>query len=529
MVTGPQFGIITFKLGRTINNTRESDNSTVSATNPLPISPPLPGPTTNAKIPEIRLLLICQAEGLQSRYSELSTEDSGLTAQGWEQTNLLASWIATHEKIDVLISAPQLRSRLTAQRLGQVLGKAVMISRDLPYHARVGVRNTKTATDQHYLFAPLHHQEQFEDDAKYAAFCEQLLEAVQKIIHEQWGKTIVLVLDGNAISTLLRYFCQAPTVAFSINHTSISEVDWHAGEWCIVYTNRLEHNLAPALAMTSIANQVTDVTIAESKDEDLVQVLKVYNRVLTADVDLQDQTREQRMRHLLKFANLPKNLRVMDLGTGTGRLAMLLAEDGASEVVGVDISPAMLEVAEYLRLSSASPATDRVSFRLAAAQRMPFRSESFDAIVCRLVLNHAHKPEYILQELVRLLKPGGVLILAELLGADDSVKRATQNTIEARRNPSHVAALSAEQYRKLVTNARLTIEAETVAVYEQDLEEWLTDLQSNPATRSVVREMMEAGLETDAAGLKVRRHSGKLVFDRRLIYLKAVKPVTTNQ
>lgn len=76
-----------------------------------------------------------------------------------------------------------------------------------------------------------------------------------------------------------------------------------------------------------------------------------------------------------------------------------------------------------------------------------------------------------------------------------------------------------------MTGAKLTLEAETVAVYEQDLEEWLTDLQSNPATRGVVRQMMEAGVETDAAGLHVRRHSGKLVFDRRLIYVKAVKPV----
>lgn len=511
-----------------INNTRESDNPTVSATNPLPIFPPSPVPAAHVKTPEMRLLLICQAEGLQSRYSELSTEDSGLTAQGWEQTNLLASWMATHEKIDVLISAPQLRSRLTAQRLGQVLGKTVMISRDLPYHARVGVRNTKLTSDQHYLFAPLHHQEQFPDSAKFETFYQTLIDTVQKIVHEHWGKTVLLVLDGNAISTLLRHFCQGKNIAFSINHTSICEVGWHAGEWCIVYTNRLEHNLAPALPISATTNQAPDVTVTDSKDEDLVQVLKVYNRVLTADVDLHDQTREQRMRHLLKFANLPKNLRMMDLGTGTGRLAMLLAEDGASEVVGVDISPAMLEVAEYLRLSSASPAAERVSFRLAAAQRMPFRGDSFDAIVCRLVLNHTHKPEHIVQELVRLLKPGGLLILAELLGADDPVKRATQNTIEARRNPSHVAALSAEQYRKLVTGARLTIEAETVAVYEQDLEEWLTDLQSNPATRSVVREMMEAGLETDAAGLKVRRHSGKLVFDRRLIYLKAIKPVSAS-
>ena len=314
-------------------------------------------------------------------------------------------------------------------------------------------------------------------------------------------------------------------MAFSINHTSVSEVSWHVGEWCIVYTNRLDHNPAPALQAPAVSSQVVDVTAADSKDEDLVQVLNVYNRVLTADVDLQEQTREQRMRHLLKFANLSKNLRILDLGAGTGGLALILAEEGASEVVGVDISPAMLEVAEYLRLSSALPTANRVSFRLAAAQRMPFRSDSFDGIICRLVLHHTHKPEHILQEVVRLLKPGGILILAELLGADDSVKRATQNTIESRRNPSHVAALSTEQYRKLVLGAKLVIEAETVAVYEQDLEEWLTDLQSNPATRNVVRQMMEAGVETDAAGLHVRRHSGKLVFDRRLIYIKAVKPV----
>jgi ubiquinone/menaquinone biosynthesis C-methylase UbiE/broad specificity phosphatase PhoE len=499
----------------------------VSATNPLFIAPP-PLLPTNSKTPDIRLLLICQAEGLQSRYSELSTEDSGLTAHGWEQTNLLATWMATHEKVDVLISAPQLRSRLTAQRLGQVLGKPVVVSRDLPYHARVGASTTKTTNEQHYLFSPLHYQEQFPEPTKYETFRQSLIDTVQKIVQEQWGKSVALVLDGNAVSTLLLHFCQASKIAFSVNHTSISEVNWHGGEWCIVYTNRLEHNSAPALAQPPAPAQPTDVTTAGAKDEDLAQVLNVYNRVLTADVDLYDQTREQRIRHLLKFASLPKNLRILDVGTGTGRLALLLAEEGASEVVGVDISPAMLEMAEYLRLSSASPAANRVSFRLAAAQQMPFRGESFDAIVCRLVLNHSHKPEQLVQEFVRLLKPGGILILAELLGADDPVKRATQNTIEARRNPSHAAALSAEQYRKVVTNARLTIETETVAVYEQDLEEWLTDLQSNPATRSIVREMMEAGLETDAAGLKVRRHSGKLVFDRRLIYMRAVKPAPTS-
>jgi len=475
---------------------------------------------TNGRSPETRLLLVCQAEGLQSRYSELNSEDSGLTALGWEQTNSLARWVAAHEKIDVLISAPQLRSRLTAQRLGQVLGKAVVIVPELPSHSRVGLEQNN---ERHHLFTPLHVSEQFTDEAAFVWFKEHLAAAIQKVVQEHWGKTICVVLDGNAISTALKIFCNAQNLAFSINHTALSEVAWQGGEWCVVYVNRVEHRPAPSLPNTTATSAAAEAAQAEKDDEDAARVLSVYNRVLSADVDLADQTREQRLRHLLKFAALPAEQRVMDVGTGSGHLALLLAEEGAREVVGIDVSPAMLEVAEYFRLSSAVAAAKQVSFRLASAQRMPFRNESFDTIICRLLLHHSHKPERILQEIFRLLKPGGTFIFADLLGADDPVKRATQNTIEARRNPSHVAAQSAEQYRKLINGSGLVIEKETVAVFEQDLEDWLADLESNPTSRGVVREMMEAGLETDAAGLNVRRHSGKLVFDQRLFYIKATK------
>ncbi|MBX3015342.1 MAG: histidine phosphatase family protein, partial [Caldilineaceae bacterium] len=238
----------------------------MSATNQLLIVPPSQR-TPSTSIPEIRLLLVCQAEGLQSRYSELSTEDSGLTAQGWEQTNLLAAWIATHEKVDVLVSAPQLRSRLTAQRIGQVVGKTVAVNRDLPYHARVG-NSSSTNSDRHYLLWPLHQQEQFTEKEKYDRFRQTLVEAVQKLIQEHWGKTLLLVLDGNAIATLLVTFCQGSNIAFSVNHTSIAEVNWHAGEWSIVYTNRLEHNLAPALAVPTTTTAVADAAV-DSKDADL--------------------------------------------------------------------------------------------------------------------------------------------------------------------------------------------------------------------------------------------------------------------
>jgi len=472
---------------------------------------------------DVRLLLICQAEGMHSRYAELSVENSGLTARGWEQTNALAAWLVTHERIDVLVSAPPLRSRLTAQRIGQAIGRAVVVHQELPYQIRVAPVVTNPNASQAQLFSLLHVKDQFASAAHYDEFKQKLGTALEHLLHDHWGKTIAIVLDGNAIATTLRSLCGNDALAVAVNHTSISEVSFHKGQWALMYSNRSEHNALPALIPPRSTLEPAQVAESDAVDEELERIKQVYNRITAADGDGNDPGREQRVRHLLKFTNLPPGLRVLDVGTGNGRLALLLAEEGAREVVGLDISPAMLEIAEYLRLSSHSPAAQRVSFRLAPAQRMPFQNEAFDAIFCRLVLHHSQKPELLLREIARLLKPGGTFILADLLSADDPVKRATQNTIEARRNPSHVAARSAEQYRKLVTGAGLTIETESVAIFERELENWLSDMQSDPNSRSIVREMVEAGLETDATGFNMRRQGGKLIFDQRMLYVKAVK------
>jgi SAM-dependent methyltransferase len=204
----------------------------------------------------------------------------------------------------------------------------------------------------------------------------------------------------------------------------------------------------------------------------------------------------------------------------------LLKIDRAKQVVGIDISPEMLEQAEYLRLSRPNEASSRATFRLAPAHALPFRDELFDAVTCRLVLNHARRPERIIKEIVRVLRPGGILILAELLGVDNPVKRATQNAIEERRNAAHVAARGAEQYNKLLTDAGLQIEAKETVTFERGLDEWLAIYHTDRADAAVVREMIEAGLETDAAGINARRQGGTLVFDQRMVYVRAIKPGT---
>jgi ubiquinone/menaquinone biosynthesis C-methylase UbiE len=362
-----------------------------------------------------------------------------------------------------------------------------------------------------------------EPSTAYGNYLRELVAALDSIVQDNWGKTVAVVLSGNGVATAVRHFFGAHALAVAVTHTGITELRRNEGAWQVVYLNRREHWPAPPQA---VYRQKVEALPGANGDEhaaDLLAVARSYNRLVPTVDEARSPEQEQRLRHLIKFAQLRPDLSILDVGSGSGALAIILAEEGASEVVGVDTSPIMLETAELLRLQSSSANVRRASFRLAPAHALPFRDERFDVVFYRLLLNHSHRPQDILEEGARLLKHNGVLILADLLSVDDPVKRATQNAIEEKRNPSHVAARSAEQYRKLVVGAGLVIEGEQTVTFERELDEWLNDMQSDPAARTLVREMIEAGLETDAAGLTARRRGDKIYFEQRMFYLKARK------
>ncbi len=465
----------------------------------------------------MRVLLICHAEDMHDRYDHLGNENSGLTAQGWEQADTLASWLRTHELIDVLVSDNLLQCRLTAQRIGQALGLPVSVQRDLPMCT--AARWSSDEEDREEA-RKLHHSVAGSAEEISASELE-LIAMLDRLLEEHWGATLAIVTCAANISAVLRYLAGRSQFDVQLDPTGISEIDYHNGHWRVRFVNRTPHLPVPVVTPRTTRDEQ-----AQPQDEadDLSEIIAVYSRVAAGDLDRIWQDEQPRVRHLLNFAKLPPGLRVLDVGTGIGLLPLMLAEDGAQSVVGIDISPEMLEQAEYLRLSRGGESGARVNYRLAPAHALPFRDEVFDAVFCRLVLNHTRRPERMVREMVRVLKPGGLLVLAELLSVDNPVKRATQNAIEEKRNPSHVAARSVDQYNKLITDAGLTIEAKETVSFDRELEEWLAAYDIEHTEAGVVREMIEAGLETDAAGIGARRQSNTLVFEQRMYYLKAMKP-----
>ncbi len=116
---------------------------------------------------------------------------------------------------------------------------------------------------------------------------------------------------------------------------------------------------------------------------------------------------------LLVLLPAPRLGRVLDIGTGTGRLLELLGPR-VSSGLGIDASRAMLALA---RARLAKPGLGHLSVRQADMYRLPL-AQRFDVVVLQMVLHYAEDPAAVLAEAARVLAPGGQLIVVDLTAHD---------------------------------------------------------------------------------------------------------------
>lgn len=138
-----------------------------------------------------------------------------------------------------------------------------------------------------------------------------------------------------------------------------------------------------------------------------------------------------------RAVNSKEPLKILDVGTGTGFLALFLAEMG-HDCLGVDLTPKMLEQAK----EKAQARNLKAQFQLGDAEALEIEDNSLDVVINRLLLWTLPQPEVALKEWLRVLKPGGKIIIVDgvwrSITLADKIKAFLGNLlilIQERRNP----------------------------------------------------------------------------------------------
>jgi phosphatidylethanolamine/phosphatidyl-N-methylethanolamine N-methyltransferase len=118
--------------------------------------------------------------------------------------------------------------------------------------------------------------------------------------------------------------------------------------------------------------------------------------------------------------------RILEVGVGTG--ISLPYYSAACRIVGIDISEEMLEIARQRVITDGLDNVERLA--VMDAEELEFADGSFDVVVAQYVVNTVPNPELALDEFLRVVRPGGELIIVNRVGADVGSRRAFEHLFQ---------------------------------------------------------------------------------------------------
>lgn len=194
-------------------------------------------------------------------------------------------------------------------------------------------------------------------------------------------------------------------------------------------------------------------------------VRKRFGETAALVAEQQDRRAADTQERLRRLLTLNGDERALDAGTGAGALAIALAPLVA-EVVGVDIVPELL--AEGRKRAPAN-----VELLQADVTALPFGPGSFDLVCTARTLHHVPRPELVLAELNRVLRPGGTMLVVDQIAPVDPLAAIELNRFERARDPSTTRILADVDLCGLFDSNTLVLRQAEFVREERDLEHYL--------------------------------------------------------
>jgi len=170
---------------------------------------------------------------------------------------------------------------------------------------------------------------------------------------------------------------------------------------------------------------------------------------------------------------------ILDAGTGTARIPIILCQMRPQwQIIGIDLAQSMLQVG----LENVTRANFQAQIKLefVDAKQMPYPDEHFDMVVSNSLIHHLPNPLPFLQEIKRVLKPNGAILLRDLIrpASGEIVNRIVENVAadcnskqKQLFSDSLYAAFTLEEVKELIKQASL----EDVIVYQSSDRHWTAE------------------------------------------------------
>jgi ubiquinone/menaquinone biosynthesis C-methylase UbiE len=177
--------------------------------------------------------------------------------------------------------------------------------------------------------------------------------------------------------------------------------------------------------------------------------------------------------------------RWIEVACGPGLIARAMAPRVGS-VVGLDLTPAMIAKA---RDDAAAAGIENVSFEVGDATALDLPDDSLDGAITRFSLHHIPAPVRVLEEMRRVVKPGGYVVVSDFVTDDDGDAAAWQEQIERLRDPSHWALLTPTRIAALAEQVGLEPDLDRVVPFEIDYDEWLNRSSGGPTNAALIERL----------------------------------------
>lgn len=163
-----------------------------------------------------------------------------------------------------------------------------------------------------------------------------------------------------------------------------------------------------------------------------------------------------------------------------------------------------------------------IYFQTGNAEELPYDSETFDLVITRLSFHHFDSPETPFEEMKRVLKQGGKLVVWDMEAAEENL-RTIDDQIEKMRDPSHTRILSRKEFEEMFEKD-FTLQCEETTLVPVNLKSWMELTDTPEDVQEEIANLMKAELSGGSkTGFSPYMKESQIMFDHRWLLLIGVK------